>query len=155
MHNNKTDLQLAIAAAALLLVAYAFSSFMMPLSISPSSIPQAGGARFYENFVYNSSYLIPDSCLVFTADPTLFNVNGKSATQLGNFLNGRLYSEYADKYPCFVLDVGYWCSVLGPIESTCSYIQNHTALKAIRTDIYPLSGAEYGLYYIERQNATS
>jgi hypothetical protein len=154
MHYNETYVQVAIAAVVLLLVAYAFSSFIAPLGVSPSNIPQAGGARFYENFIYNSSYLIPNSCLVFTADPTLFNVNGKSATQIDNFLNGRLYSEYTHRYPCFVLDVGYWCSVPGPIESTCSYIQNHTALKAIRTDVYPPSGAGYGLYYIEAQNAT-
>lgn len=155
MHDNYRRIEIAIAAGALLLIAYAFSSFIMPLGVNPSNIPQAGGARFYENFIYNSSYLIPNSCLVFTADPTLFNVNNKSATQIDNLLNSKLYSEYASIYPCFVLDVGYWCSVPGPIESTCSYIQNHTVLKAIRTDVYPPSGVEYGLYYIETQNATA
>ena len=155
MHAKNAYIEIAIAIEALALMAYAFSAFIVPLSVNPSNIPQAGGARFYENFVYNSSGLIPNSCLVFTADPTLFNINGKSAAQLDNFFNGRLYAEYAKEYPCLVLDVGYWCSVPGPIESNCRYIQNHTVLKAIKTAVYSPSGTEYGLYYIEGQNNAS
>ena len=56
---------------------------LMPLlSIRPSAIQQAGDARFDENFVYNSSYLIPTGCIVYSYDPTLFQLNNRTSTQM-------------------------------------------------------------------------
>ena len=79
------------------------------LSINPSQIQQAGDARFYENFVYNQSGSIPTNCIVYTYDPTLFNINNRTATQLSNIYNASFYANASSRYSCSVVDIGYWC----------------------------------------------
>jgi hypothetical protein len=112
--------------------------------LNPSAIQQAGDARFYENFVYNSSQLIPADCLVYSYDPTLFNINGRNATQLSNIYNSSFYNTELTQYPCAVIDVGYWCNTPGNI---CTQAQSSHNLTAIATATYT-NGFTYGFYKI-------
>ena len=112
--------------------------------LNPSSIQQAGDARFYENFVYNSSDLIPANCLVYTYDPTLFNINNRSATQMSNIYDSSFYSSAQKRFPCAVLDVGYWCNTPGNI---CTQAESSHNLTPIATATYT-NGFTYGLYRV-------
>ena len=110
--------------------------------VNPAAIQQAGDARFYENFVYNSSHLIPADCLVYTYDPTLFNINGRNATQMSNIYNSTFYSSEMAQYPCAVMDIGYWCNTPGNL---CTQAQATHNLTAIATATYT-NGFTYGFY---------
>lgn len=112
--------------------------------LNPASIQQAGDARFYENLVYNSSQLIPTDCLVYTYDPTLFNINNRSATQMSNLYNSTFVANAKQQFPCAVLDVGYWCNTPGNI---CTQAQHSDNLTPIATGTYT-NGFTYGFYKI-------
>ncbi len=112
--------------------------------VNPAAIQQAGDARFYENFVYNSSTLIPASCLVYTYDPTLFNINNRNATQLSNIYNSSFTSAANAQFPCAVIDVGYWCNTPGNI---CTQAESTYNTTPIATATYK-NGFTYGFYRI-------
>ncbi len=131
----------AILAASLFYVLYINASYVF---LNPSSIQQAGDARFYENFVYNSSHLIPANCIVYTYDPTLFNINNRTATQMSNIYNSSFYSSAKIKYPCAVLDIGYWCNTPGNL---CTQAEHTYNLTSIANATYT-SGFSYGFYRI-------
>jgi hypothetical protein len=132
----------AVLAVSLFYVLYINASTVF---LNPTAIQQAGDARFYENFVYNSSSLIPADCLVYTYDPTLFNLVNKSASQLSNLYQAGFYNSSMAKFPCAVLDVGYWCNTPGNI---CSQAQHAYNLTALATATYS-DGFTYGLYRIK------
>ncbi len=144
-HKDKIALAAAaVAAAALFVPLY----MMMPLiSVSPSSIQQAGDARFYENFVYNNSQLIPSSCIVYTYDPSLFNINNRTATQMDNLYNSTQTSQYISDGRCLVFDYGYWCHTP---NNECVYANQSYQLIPIKTATYNRTGALYGFYYLKR-----
>jgi hypothetical protein len=112
--------------------------------VNPPAIQQAGDARFYENFVYNSSSLIPAGCMVYTYDPTLFNINNRNATQMSNIYNTSFYNSVQSHYSCAVLDVGYWCNTPGNICTQAETAHNTTP---IATATYK-NGFTYGFYRI-------
>jgi hypothetical protein len=113
------------------------------LAVSPANIPQAGDARFYENLVYNSSYKIPQGCLVYTYDPTLFNINNRTATQMGDLYDPSFYANASAKYGCSVIDIGYWCYTPGNI---CDTAYSEFNITPIATAKYPPTGNVYGFY---------
>lgn len=132
-------------AAILALVAYPVAGALPVLHVKPAQIQQAGGARFYEGFIYNNSASIPDGCLVFSYDPTLFNINGLASTQFSNLYSTKAMEMYRGEYSCLVIDVGYWC---GTPDGNCYTILNSTKTETIASAAYPRTGFTYGLYRI-------
>ncbi|MEM0149381.1 MAG: glycosyltransferase family 39 protein [Candidatus Micrarchaeaceae archaeon] len=135
-----------------LLIAYSFYMVAPDIAISPSSISQAQQARFYQNFVYSNASAIPRSCLVFSFDPELFNLNGLSAMQFGNITSAYTesgLSSYLNKYPCLVVDYGYWCYTSG-FEGLCNEVKSTFVLSPIATARDNFSGENtlYGFYSI-------
>ncbi len=135
-----------------LLIAYSFYTVAADLSISPAAIGQAQHARFYQNFVYDNANSLPRSCLVFSFDPELFNLNGLSAMQFGNITSAYTQAgleSYLNKYPCLVVDYGYWCYTSG-YEGLCNEVKSTFALSqiAVATDNYSGTQDTYGLYKI-------
>lgn len=114
------------------------------LSVQPSAILQAGDARFYEGFVYNNSKSIPSQCLVFSYDPTLFIINNRTSSQIGNLYPQR-YQGYRQQYSCLVVDWGYWCYTPNNI---CTYVRDTFALKSITNATYMPFNRTYGFYYV-------
>jgi hypothetical protein len=137
---------IAVVAAALL---YPIFSLYPLLSINPSQIQQAGDARFYENFVFNTSPEIPSNCLVYTYDPSLFNINGRAATQLSYLYNTSQYDQLETSYGCTVLDYGYWCHTP---NNLCTAVNQSFNLTPIATATYKPFGYGYGLYYLHAKS---
>jgi hypothetical protein len=140
---------LAIYAVALIFIASLFYTVYAEaplLSITPSQIQQAGDARFYENFVYNQSNSIPENCLVYTYDPTLFNINNRTATQLSNIYDSNFYSNASSRYSCSVVDYGYWCYTP---DNLCTNLNSTFALKSITNATYENNGNKYSFYLVE------
>lgn len=144
---------IGIAAIAIIvvIVLYAFSLQINELAIKPSNIAQAGAARFYESFVYNSSNLIPNDCLVFSYDPTLFNINGKASAQYYYIYNQSFMATAKSEYSCFVIDYGYWCGTPGNI---CGQAFTEYKTVPIATATYVPYNFTYGLYRIVGYNNT-
>ncbi|MCL4371977.1 hypothetical protein M1373_01520 [Candidatus Marsarchaeota archaeon] len=141
-----------LAAAMLIILAVIAVSFALQvkeLSINPSNIMQAGSARFYENFIYNSSSYIPSNCVVYTYDPTLFNVIGKPALQYSYLYNASFYENVSRNYSCSIIDYGYWCTTPGNI---CSNAFTLYKTKPIVTAVYKPMDLTYGLYLITGKN---
>ncbi len=114
------------------------------LDVQPSSIQQAGDARFYEGFVFNNSKLIPSQCLVFSYDPTLFMINNRTSAQLSD-LYPQAYQSYKEQYNCLVVDWGYWCYTPNDI---CTYVQNTFTLNSIINATYVPFNRTYAFYYV-------
>jgi hypothetical protein len=136
---------LLIAVAVLLVPMYLLAP---RLSVSTSKILQAPDARFYEGFIYNESRLIPPGCLVYSYDPTLFNINGRNATQMSDLYNTSRYDQFRSEYPCLVLDYGYWCYTP---NNVCSYVEQNFDVNTaapIAVGNFTQFGRTYGLYYI-------
>lgn len=130
------------------LIVYSFALHIPQLSISPANIIQAGNARFYENFVYNYSNLIPNKCAVFTYDPTLFIINNKTALQLSYIYNASEYANVSSEYPCLVVDYGYWCYTP---DSFCSNLNQSFTLTNIVNETYQPDGEKFGFYYVTKK----
>ena len=147
----------AIATIAVIaLIIFGFSSTIPAITANPATMEQAGGARFYENFVYNSISAIPKSCIVYSYDPTLFNINGRTAALMSYLYNTSVYTQNNAAYGCSVIDYGYWC---GTPNSICSSIMNmyNTTLIAKATYSSPFNAFTYGFYRIDgiRNNTNS
>jgi len=150
-NSYKKLLVYAIVAAALIVVVYSFGLQVKELSINPADIAQAGAARFYEGFVYNSSKLIPNGCLVFSYDPTLFNINGRASAQYYYIYNQTFMNNAFRNYSCLVIDYGYWCGTPGNI---CRQAFSEYKTQPIATATYAPDNFTYGLYRITGYNAT-
>ncbi|MEM0154766.1 MAG: hypothetical protein QW814_02950 [Methanothrix sp.] len=137
--------------AMLAILAYSFLLQVHELAIKPSDIAQAGGARFYENFVYNSSNKIPNDCLVFSYDPTLFNIVGKASVQYYYVYNQSFMSTIGAEYKCLVLDYGYWC---GTPDNICGQAFSEYKTSPIATATYPNDNFTYGFYRITGYNSS-
>jgi 4-amino-4-deoxy-L-arabinose transferase-like glycosyltransferase len=151
-HKSKGKKTIAATATILIavLVIVAYSAYIQApqISVNPSNIIQAPDARFYEGFVYNDTHLIPANCLVFTYDPTLFNINNRSATQMSDLYDNQTLANRTKMFSCMVLDYGYWCYTQGNI---CTQASNTFTLKPIvSSGVGPL-GHNYTFYYIERK----
>ncbi len=136
----------AAAAALVILLCISYSEYtaLPAISIAPWNITQAYGARFYENMVFNSSYVIPSNCLVFTYDPTLYNINGRPAAQIGDLFPTSTYAGNKASYSCMVLDYGYWCHTPNNLCTAVFKDYNLTQIK-LETDS---QNQTYGFYYI-------
>ena len=144
---RKTAWKVARGAAyviVLFIIFYPLFALEPLLGIAPSQISQAGDARFYEGFVYNESHAIPSSCLVFSYDPTLFNINNRTSIQMFD-LYPQSYQSYRSQYSCLVLDYGYWCYTPG---NTCTYIESAFNLSSLATATYSKEGKLYGFFLI-------
>ena len=112
--------------------------------VNPASIQQAGDARFYENFVYNSSRLIPANCLVYSYDPTLFNINNRSGSQMSNIYDQASSTRQRNSSPVQCLT-----KVTGatPPGNICTQAEHTYNLTPIATATYT-NGFTYGFYKI-------
>ncbi|MGC8648022.1 MAG: hypothetical protein ACP5SJ_00795 [Candidatus Micrarchaeia archaeon] len=149
--NIKVEAYTAIAAA-IVIAAIAYSIFeLLPLlSIAPGNISQAANARFYEGFVYNYSNVINPSCLVLTYDPTLFNINNRTAAQMNYLYSQAMVQNFSSRYKCFVLDYGYWCHT----PSGCPPINNSNYIPIINRT-FQQQGQLFGFYYIRNISAVA
>ncbi len=153
-HTKKAHSGLIMYAAAAILVAiilYGFYNQLQYVAVSPNNLPQAGNARFYEGFVYNESHLIPSSCLVFSYDPTLFNINNRTAAQLGYLYDRQQYATFSKEYSCLVVDYGYWCYTPNNI---CTYAKSDFILSTIANATYNQTGQTYSFYRVVGLNAS-
>ena len=130
-------------ACVLALVAYSFILAVPAISVNPSSVQQAGQARFYENFVYSALPSIPHNCFVYTYDPTLFQINGFAAAQMTYLYNTGMYNKTQLTYGCNILDYGYWC---GTPNNICSQIESMYNLSLITNATYVPTSNNYALY---------
>ncbi len=154
VHAGKTNGGLIMYAAAVILVAiilYGFYNQLQYVAVAPNNLPQAGNARFYEGFVYNESHLIPSSCLVFSYDPTLFNINNRTAAQLGYLYDRQQYDTFSKEYSCLVVDYGYWCYTPNNI---CTYAKSDFILSTIANATYNQTGQTYSFYRVVGVNAS-
>jgi hypothetical protein len=142
--------ELIIAAIITAIIVYLLYTMLPHLGISTSAISQAPDARFYENFVYNDSHLINASCLVLSYDPVLFNLNNRSAAQIGDIYSTQMVENFTQNYKCLVIDYGYWCYTpnnLCPDMNNSNYIPIATST----FHVPPGSGMinkTFGFYYI-------
>ena len=139
------------AAVVIAIILYSVYQLVPQLSVNPATFQQAGDARFYENFVYNSVYLVPPKCLVFTYDPTLFNINNRTATQMGNIYNPQYMQNVTAQYSCLVVDYGYWCYTP---DNLCTGLSSQYNFTKIASATYPLFNRTYSLYFVQKKNAT-
>lgn len=139
---------LVVLVIMLVIIFYPVYSLMPLLAVKPSQILQAGDARFYEDFVYNSSKLIPPGCIVYTYDPTLFNINNRTATQIDTLYNVTQVAQYRNQYQCLVLDYGYWCHTP---NNECEYVNSSYNITPIATATYNSLNYKYGFYLINNK----
>ncbi len=148
----------AAIAFSISIIAYPTIALYPQLSINPAEIIQAQGARFYENFVYSNISSIPKNCLVFTFDPTLFNINNRAATQFSNLSiieNPAGFNEYMHQYGCLAIDYGYWCASTTPAtKQYCDYSLSRFKVKLLSSAYLPTIGATYSIYQILGLNGT-
>ncbi len=142
--------------AAVAAIAYSTLSMAQALAINPSNIAQAQTARLYENFVYDNAHLIPNSCVVFSFDPTLFNINNKTSTQFFNLTGPSTsqYRYYSGTYPCLVIDYGFWCYTTPDMKAQCKNVMNEYSTSTIASVRDNASGDVYGLYRITGVNSS-
>ena len=114
------------------------------LGVQPANVLQAPDARFYEGFVYNSIGTVPQSCLVFSYDPTFMITLNHTSAQIG-YLNAQSYSSYRDQYSCLVVDWGYWCYTP---NNYCTQINQTFALQNIVNSTFVPQNKTYGFYYV-------
>jgi Dolichyl-phosphate-mannose-protein mannosyltransferase len=144
---KKTAVVNAVALVIILaVIAYPIYRQLPLLSVQPSAIQQAADARFYENFVYNSSSSIPANCLVYSYDPTLFQLNNRTSTQIGNLYNTTQVNGYLQQNRCLVLDYGYWCHTP---QNQCSYVPQSYNLVPIKLAYYKPNDYNFGFYYVQ------
>lgn len=136
-----------IASAALVYPAY---TLLPSFTLNPSQVLQAGGARFYESFVYDNIGSIPTNCLVFSYDPTLFLLNNRSSTQMSDLLNVSFYQRLRSENKCMVFDYGYWCYTPDNICGMLNKQYNLTPLLNASYDKF----RNYGFYYVKGLNGT-
>ena len=102
-------IKVVVLAAIIVLIVYPLVQSAKLLSINPANIVQANNSRYYENFIYNYDPQIPRSCIVFTYDPSLFNINGIPAAQMTYISSPGQYANITAGYSCVLIDYGYWC----------------------------------------------
>ncbi len=83
---------------------------------------------------------------MYTYDPTLFNINNRTATQIDNLYNSTQVKQYMSTYQCLVLDYGYWCHTP---NNECRYVNNTYNLTPIVTATYKQFGYNYGFYIVK------
>ncbi|MCL4373742.1 MAG: hypothetical protein M1360_02570 [Candidatus Marsarchaeota archaeon] len=149
---RKPKAALAIVAIVLLLAAIFYPLFALApkLSINPSSIMQAGNARFDENFIYTNISAIPSDCLVFTYVPYLFNINNRSAAQMFYLFNDTFMSSAESTYSCLVIDDGYWCNTP---NNMCTSAMAEYKTSPLKTATYAKNGFTFGFYRIIGKNS--
>ncbi len=134
------------------IILYGFYNQLQYVAVSPNSLPQAGNARFYENFIYKDAHLIPSSCTVFSYDPTLFNINNRTAAQLGYLYDKQEYTALIKNNSCMVIDYGYWCYTPNNI---CTYAKSDFILSTIANATYNQTNETFSLYRVVGINTSS
>lgn len=140
-------IRFATVAVILFVIAYSVAYMVPQLTVEPWNIGQANNARFYENMVYNYSHqYIPSGCIVFSYDPTLYNINGFAARQLSDIYNSGIYQNMSAQYGCTVVDYGYWCYTPNNLCSSLGQTYNMTPLF---TDRFENTSMVYGFYLVK------
>ncbi|MGC8652069.1 MAG: hypothetical protein ACP5UH_02355 [Candidatus Micrarchaeia archaeon] len=152
---KKPKSALAIIALVLLFSAifYPLYALAPKLSINPAMIPQAGSARFDENFIYANISAIPSNCLVFTYVPYLFNINDRSAAQMFYLFNNTFMANAESEYSCLAIDYGYWCKTP---NNMCPQAMAQYKTVPLKTAVYTRAGFSFtfGFYRIVGRNST-
>jgi len=144
----RRPLEILAAVAILAVIAYAFYANMQQIAVKPGDIPQAPDARFYESFVYANAHLINASCLVFTYDPTLFNINNRTAAQMSYAYDKSKLGQYQSQYGCLVADIGYWCYTP---NNLCTGLNQSFTMTPIANATFAPRGIKYGFYYLKQK----
>ncbi len=146
----ETSMRMRYVAIVALLILLSYSAYgaFPALGVNPSSIQQASDARFYENFVYNDSNLISNNCAVFSYDPTLFNINNKTAAQLSDIYDTNFYTNLRASHSCLVVDWGYWCYTP---NNLCSNLNQTFTLTLLANETMQNPYRNFALYYVERK----
>ncbi len=147
MHIWKLIAETLLILFILALIFYPVYVLIPKLSSNTNVIP-GKIARFYQNFVYNSSNEIPANCLVFTFDPTLFSLNNRTSMQFVNLYNFSLIQNMSAKYSCLVADYGYWCYT--QYAHYCTNLSQYYEMTPIK--IINDTGLKFGFYYIKLDN---
>ncbi|MGC8687235.1 MAG: hypothetical protein ACP5RM_00865 [Candidatus Micrarchaeia archaeon] len=149
--NMKAAIAMILFTVLIIVIFYPLYSLYPLLSINPSSILQAGSARFDENFIYTNISSIPSNCLVFTYVPYLFNINNRSAAQMFYLFNNTFMENAQHNYSCLVIDYGYWCETPGNI---CTPAMEEYTTTPLKTAVYSSHGSEFtfGFYKITGRN---
>lgn len=143
---------IAEASLMLFILALIFYSvyILIPKLSSNTNTLSGKTARFYQNFVYNSSNDIPANCLIFTFDPTLFSLNNRTSMQFVNLYNFSLIRNLSGKYSCLVADYGYWCYT--QYAHYCTNLSQYYEMAPIK--IINDTGLTFGFYYIKLDNTS-
>ncbi|MFI5412383.1 MAG: glycosyltransferase family 39 protein [Candidatus Micrarchaeales archaeon] len=153
-HSNylKNSRYIGLIAALVLLFFISYSIYLLipQIGVNPSNLPQAGDARYYEDFVLNQSSAIPSNCIVYSYDPTLFFLVNRSALQMSYLSNQSVFSDVSKQYSCQVIDYGYWCYTP---NNFCPSLNSKFDLKPIVTTTYSPLGKIFGFYYISNASA--
>ncbi|MCL4381090.1 MAG: hypothetical protein M1331_02760 [Candidatus Marsarchaeota archaeon] len=123
---------------------------LIPKLSSNTNLFPGETARFYQNFVYNSSNAIPANCIVFTFDPALFSLNNRTSMQFVNLYNSSLVFNLSKQYSCLVADYGYWCYT--QYSYYCANLSQHYEMDPIK--IINDNGIKFGFYYIRMKNSS-
>ncbi len=134
----------------LLLIFYSTYATIPFVGVNPANLPQAGDARYYENFVLNQSSAIPSNCIVYSYDPTLFFLVNRSALQMSYIQNKTVFANVSKQYSCQVVDYGYWCYTP---NSFCPSLNSPLGLKPIITSTYSPLAKTFGFSYLTNASA--
>ncbi len=143
---HRRTVRLVAYAAIFIISIYSIYLLVPRLGVNPANIPQAGDARFYENFVYNESHMVPDKCMVLSYDPTLMNLVNKTSAQMFYAYNSTALSSFQKQYGCVVVDYGYWCYTP---NNLCTGLRGISTLVPIVNATYVPMNKTFGFYYME------
>jgi 4-amino-4-deoxy-L-arabinose transferase-like glycosyltransferase len=88
-------------------------------------------AKNAADFVQNNYQLVPPNCLVLSGVTSMWFMLNRSSSYLPQtdiFTNPNF-----DKYSCFYLDYGFWCTVSPYNTSICNYYMTNYSMKLVAT----------------------
>lgn len=144
---GKDSLRFALNAALLTLIIalifYPLINNASLLAISPSNITQGAGARVYEDYIYNYTPNIPNSCVVMSYNTALFNLRGVASAGMNYMSFPGQFANITKNYTCTIIDYGYWCTVPG--YNCGQYLKQYNTTEIANASY---DGSRYSLYKI-------
>ncbi len=138
---------LAVASAVLLI--FPFYALIPVLTLPPSKMPQQNVilpaiTSFYENYS-----AVPNSCLVFSFTPEIWQEVNRSSAQVGFLLgSNQTLRNTTLSYSCLVFDYGYWCLEPQFSTTTCKYITSHYKLENLISPLTQPNATRVAFYKI-------
>ncbi len=128
-----------------------FTMYSSDITILPSQMPQQSDILAAISFFYANYTAVPSNCLVFSYTPDIWYEVNRPSAQIGDLTSpDSNFTLFAKNYSCFVLDVGYWCSISQSTQETCFNFAKPHALKDLSSVSAPQVGQNitFGLYRI-------